>query len=106
MPIRPCRLPPPVIALMVQPPFGQACAGTAANPSFLLTGTHENFGSHFPGYMANGYFPAMTSPRAIEANRGCMVAFMDYGKRDIARPAMIPAWNDIDCNPGDWLNAS
>jgi protein-glucosylgalactosylhydroxylysine glucosidase len=84
-----------------------ASAFSATDPSFLLTGTADNFGSYFPSYLANGYFSTMTSPRGTEPNRAYMVAFMDYSKGDIARPAAIPGWSEIDYNPGGgWLNAT
>lgn len=84
-----------------------APAMAATDPGFLLTGTSDNFGSYFPSYLANGYFSVMTSPRGTEPNRGYMVAFMDYAKGDIARPAAIPDWNEVDYNPGGgWLNAT
>ncbi len=36
-----------------------------------------------------------------------MVAFMDYAKDDIARPAAVPGWTEIDYNPGGgWLNST
>jgi trehalose/maltose hydrolase-like predicted phosphorylase len=36
-----------------------------------------------------------------------MVAFMDYRPGDIARPAAIPGWSEIDYNPGGgWLNST
>jgi protein-glucosylgalactosylhydroxylysine glucosidase len=88
--------------------FGFAAnAFSATEPSFLLTGTADNFGSYFPSYLANGYFSTMTSPRGTEPNRAYMVAFMDYSKSDISRPAAIPGWSEIDYNPGGgWLNAT
>jgi protein-glucosylgalactosylhydroxylysine glucosidase len=82
-------------------------AASATDPSFLLTGTADNFGSYFPSYLANGYFSTMTSPRGTEPDRAYMVAFMDYSKGDISRPAAIPGWSEIDYNPGGgWLNAT
>ena len=90
-----------VIAVVVAAPaFGQT------DPSFLLTATAKNFDSYFPSYLANGYFSTMTSPRGTEPNMGYMVAFMDYAKGDVSRPAAIPGWSEIDYNPGGgWLNA-
>lgn len=77
------------------------------DPSFVLTGTAEHFGSYFPSYLANGYFSTMTAPRGTEPTRGYMVATMDYAQDDIARPAAIPGWNEIDYNPGGgWLNST
>lgn len=79
----------------------------ATDPSFQLTGTSDNFGSYFPSYLANGYFSTMTSPRGTEPTRAYMVAFMDYDKRDISRPAAIPGWSEIDYNPGGgWINST
>jgi trehalose/maltose hydrolase-like predicted phosphorylase len=82
-----------------------ACGAT--DPSFQLTGSSDNFGSYFPSYLANGYFSTMTSPRGTEPARAYMVAFMDYDKRDISRPAAIPGWSEIDYNPGGgWINST
>jgi trehalose/maltose hydrolase-like predicted phosphorylase len=79
----------------------------ATDPSFVLTGTADNFGSYFPSYLANGYFSTMTTPRGTEPTRAYMVAFMDYDKSDISRPAAIPGWSEIDYNPGGgWINAT
>jgi trehalose/maltose hydrolase-like predicted phosphorylase len=79
----------------------------ATDPSFQLTGTAKNFGTYFPSYLANGYFSTMTSVRGTEGNRAYMVAFMDYKPGDIARPAAIPGWSEIDYNPGGgWLNST
>jgi trehalose/maltose hydrolase-like predicted phosphorylase len=77
------------------------------DPSFLLTGTSKDFDSYFPSYLANGYFSTMTSVRGTEANMAYVVAFMDYAKDDIARPAAVPGWSEIDYNPGGgWLNST
>ncbi len=82
-------------------------AHAATDPGFLLTGTAANFDSYFPSYLANGYFSTMTSVRGTEPDRAYMVAFMDYKPGDIARPAAIPGWSEIDYNPGGgWLNAT
>jgi trehalose/maltose hydrolase-like predicted phosphorylase len=83
-----------------------ASAHGATDPSFVLTGTSENFGTYFPSYLANGYFSTMTSLRGTEPARGYMVAYMDYAAGDIARPAAVPGWSEIDYNPGGgWLNS-
>ena len=77
------------------------------DPAFLLTGTSKNFDTYFPSYLANGYFSTMTSLRGTEPNMAYMVAFMDYAKDDISRPAAIPGWSEIDYNPGGgWLNST
>ena len=79
----------------------------ATDTSFVLTGTSDNFGSYFPSYLANGYFSTMTTPRGTEPTRAYMVAFMDYDKSDISRPAAIPGWSEIDYNPGGgWINST
>ncbi|MGB6144840.1 MAG: glycoside hydrolase family 65 protein, partial [Rhodanobacter sp.] len=88
-----------VITLLAAP------ASAATDPSFLFTATAKDFASYFPGYLANGYFSTMTSPRGTEPNASYMVAFMDYKPGDISRPAAIPGWSEIDYNPGGgWLN--
>jgi len=82
-------------------------AAAATDPSFLLTATAADFDRYFPSYLANGYFSTMTSVRGTEGNRAYMVALMDYARDDIARPAAIPGWSEIDYNPGGgWLNAT
>jgi len=87
--------------------FASMSALAATDPGFLLTGTDKNFDSYFPSYLANGYFSTMTSLRGTEANMSYMVAFMDYAKDDIARPAAVPGWSEIDYNAGGgWLNST
>jgi trehalose/maltose hydrolase-like predicted phosphorylase len=105
MPIRPRQL-LAALALVLLLPYGQALAD-GADAGFRLTATAKDFGSYFPGYLANGYFSVMTSPRGTEPDRGYMVAFMDYAKDDIARPAAVPGWNEVDYDPGGgWLNST
>lgn len=82
-------------------------AGSATDPSFLLTATSKDFVSYFPGQLANGHLSTFTSPRGTESNLSYLVAFMDYGKNDIARPAAIPGWDGIDFrmgSSGSWLD--
>ncbi|MGH8138781.1 MAG: glycoside hydrolase family 65 protein [Steroidobacteraceae bacterium] len=80
------------------------------DPSFLLTATSKDFESYFPTYLANGYLSTMTGPRGTESNLAYLVAFMDYSKDDIARPAAIPGWSGINYSTGKssagqfWLN--
>jgi trehalose/maltose hydrolase-like predicted phosphorylase len=87
---------------------GPVCA--APDSSFTLTATAADFDHYFPSYLANGYFSTMTAPRGTEGNLAYMVAFMDYAKDDIARPAAIPGWSEIDYSTGDsaaghfWMN--
>ena len=86
----------------------QMCAAT--DPSFLLTATSKDFDTYFPGQLANGYFSTMTGLRGTEGNLAYMVAFMDYTKGDVSRPAAIPGWSEIDYSTGPsdagqfWLN--
>ncbi|HJR10265.1 MAG TPA: glycoside hydrolase family 65 protein [Rhodanobacteraceae bacterium] len=84
-----------------------ATAEAATDPAFLLTATAKNFDSYFPGQLANGYVSTFTSPRGTESNLSYLVAFMDYGRDDIARPAAIPGWSGIDYRTGSsgaWLD--
>ena len=84
-------------------------AFAATDPSFLLTATAKDFQTYFPGELANGYLSTFTSPRGTDPNLSYLVAFMDYGKDDIARPAAIPGWSGIDYRTGSsgaWLNLS
>jgi len=94
--------------------YGLCCLASAAHgqtdPSFLLTATSSDFGTYFPTYLANGYLSTMTGPRGTESNLAYLVAFMDYTKEDISRPAAIPGWSGIDYSTGKssagefWLN--
>jgi trehalose/maltose hydrolase-like predicted phosphorylase len=87
---------------------GPVCAAPDSN--FTLTATAADFDHYFPSYLANGYFSTMTAPRGTEGNLAYMVAFMDYAKDDIARPAAIPGWSEIDYSTGNseaghfWMN--
>src|SRR5262245_48361019 len=78
--------------------------------SFLLTAHASDLDTYFPSYLANGYLSTMTSPRGTESNLAYVVAFMDYAKEDIARPAAIPGWSGINYSTGKstagqfWLN--
>src|SRR3984957_13552646 len=82
----------------------------AADDTFSLSASAEDFGRYFPSYLANGYFSTMTAPRGTEGNLAYMVAFMDYAKDDESRPAAIPGWSEIDYSTGDsaaghfWMN--
>ena len=81
---------------------GAATAATdpATDPSFLLSATARDFPAYFPTYLANGYLSTMTGPRGTEGNLAYLVAFMDYAKGDISRPAAIPGWSGIDYSTG------
>jgi trehalose/maltose hydrolase-like predicted phosphorylase len=79
----------------------------ATDPGFLLTATAKNFETYFPGELANGYVSTFTSPRGTESNLSYLIAFMDRGEDDIARPAAVPGWTGIDYRmsaSGAWLN--
>jgi hypothetical protein len=85
-------------------------ARAATDPSFLLTATAKDFASYFPGQLGNGYLSTLTAPRGTEGNLAYLVAFMDYAQGDIARPAAVPGWSEIDYSTGNspaghfWLN--
>ena len=85
-------------------------AQAPTDPSFLLTATSKDFASYFPGQLANGYLSTMTAPRGTEGNLAYMIAFMDYAKDDMSRPAAIPGWTEIDYSTGQsdaghfWMN--
>ena len=91
-----------------------SCVATVAycdpDPSFVLSTTSVAVDSYFPTYLANGYLSTMTGARGTESNLAYLVAFMDYTKEDIARPAAIPGWSGIDYSTGKssagefWLN--
>lgn len=96
-----------ITGLFLMAAAASSAAWGATDPSFTLTASSSDFGSYFPSYLANGYFSTMTSPRGTEPSRAYMVAFMDYSKDDISRPAAIPGWSEIDYNPGDgWINST
>ena len=82
----------------------------APDSSFSISASAADFDSYFPSYLANGYFSTMTAPRGTEGNLAYMVAFMDYAKDDMARPAAIPGWSEVDYSTGDsaaghfWMN--
>jgi protein-glucosylgalactosylhydroxylysine glucosidase len=88
--------------------IGQASA--ASDPSFLLSAHLEDLDAYFPGQLGNGFVSTMTAPRGTEGNLAYMVAFMDYAKGDVSRPAAIPGWTEIDYSTGpsragqSWLN--
>ena len=82
-------------------------AVAATDGGFLLTATAKNFDTYYPGQLANGHVSTFTSPRGTESSLSYLIAFMDYGKDDIARPAAIPGWTGIDYRTGPsgaWLN--
>ncbi|GAB2575280.1 hypothetical protein GCM10027066_18110 [Dyella jejuensis] len=87
---------------------GRVCAAT--DPSFQLTATWKDLDAYFPGQLGNGYISTLTAPRGTEGNLAYMVAFMDYAKGDVSRPAAIPGWTGIDYSTGPshagqfWLN--
>jgi trehalose/maltose hydrolase-like predicted phosphorylase len=82
----------------------------ATDSSFLLSATARDFHSYFPTQLGNGYISTLSAPRGTEGNLAYMVAFMDYTRGDISRPAAVPGWNGIDYSTGNapsghfWLN--
>jgi protein-glucosylgalactosylhydroxylysine glucosidase len=97
---------------IVLPWLALAAAPVIAAPeaSFVLRASAADFDNYFPSYLANGYFSTITGQRGTEGNLAYMVAFMDYAQNDIARPAAIPGWSEIDYSAGDsaaghfWMN--
>ena len=95
-----------VLGLLAVP----ARASDASDASFQLRAGFEDLPGYFPGYLANGYLSTLTAPRGTEATRAYLVGFMDYASGDMSRPAAIPAWTEVDFNPGaagerhGWLN--
>jgi len=87
-------------------------ASAASDASFQLRAGFSDLADYFPGYLANGYLSTLTAPRGTEPTRAYLVGLMDYAAADMSRPAAIPAWTDIDFNPGaageryGWLNRS
>ncbi len=80
---------------------------SAADASFELTATQNNFNLYFPAYLANGFFSVSTSLRGIDPTPSYVVGLMDYSPGDAPRPAAIPSWNEIDYFDGHrWLNQS
>ena len=100
----------PILAFVLAAGCCVSTAVGATDPTFELTATAKDFTTYFPGLLANGFISTMTAPRGTEGNLSYMVAFMDYAKDDIARPAAIPGWTEIDYStgpiPGDhvWMN--
>jgi protein-glucosylgalactosylhydroxylysine glucosidase len=87
-----------------------ASARAESDASFRLSAGLEDLPGYFPGYLGNGYLSTLTAPRGTEATRAYLVGFMDYTAGDMSRPAAVPAWTEIDFNPGasgssyTWLN--
>jgi hypothetical protein len=86
--------------------FTAALGGT--DSTFLLSTELPAADAYFPTYLANGYVSTMSSPRGTEGNLSYMVGLMDYAQNDIARPAAIPGWSEInysaDADGQFWLN--
>lgn len=82
---------------------GRVCAAT--DPGFLLTATAQDLPNYFPGQLGNGYVSTLSAPRGTEGNLSYLVAFMDYAKGDVSRPAAVPGWTEINYRSGaSWLN--
>ena len=87
-----------------------ATAHAGADASFQLSAGLQDLPAYFPGYLGNGYIGTLTAPRGTEASRAYMVAFMDYTRGDMSRPALVPGWTQMDFSPGPpgpgqaWLN--
>lgn len=79
-----------------------------ADASFALHASAADWTHYFPGQLGNGYASTLTAPRGTEDTPTYLVAFMDRTPGDIARPAVVPAWNGVDYRAaaGAWLNAA
>ncbi|HEY7996927.1 MAG TPA: hypothetical protein VIE14_08650, partial [Steroidobacteraceae bacterium] len=90
--------------------FAAATARGETDASFRLSAGLTDLPAYFPAYLANGYISTLSTPRGTEATRAYLVAFMDYARGDISRPAAVPGWTEIDfsSNPAGpdqgWLN--
>ena len=79
----------------------------APNTSFQSTATQENFSLYFPAFLANGFFSIGTSLRGTDSTPSYMIGLMDETPTDIARPAAIPSWGEVNYFDGaSWLNAA
>lgn len=82
----------------------------AADDSFRLSADLADLPSYFPAYLGNGYLSSLSAPRGTEATRAYVIGLMDYKTGDMARPAAIPGWSEIDFSPNAgapgqvWLN--
>lgn len=78
--------------------------------SFRLSAGLEQLPTYFPGLLGNGYIATLTTPRGTDAAQTYLAGFMDYTPGDIARPALVPGWTEIDVAPGragsreEWVN--
>jgi trehalose/maltose hydrolase-like predicted phosphorylase len=82
----------------------------AADDSFRLNADLADLPTYFPAYLGNGYLSSLSAPRGTEATRAYVIGLMDYKSGDMARPASIPGWSEIDFSPNAggpgqvWLN--
>jgi trehalose/maltose hydrolase-like predicted phosphorylase len=89
---------------------GGASACDAADDSFRLSAGFADLPSYFPAYLGNGYLASLSAPRGTEATRAYVIGLMDYKSGDMARPASIPGWSEVDFSPNAggpgqvWLN--
>lgn len=99
-----CRFAALALCVALAPAHGET------DPGFLLSASSKDWVRYFPGQLANGYLSTPTAPRGTEGSPSTLVAFMDYARDDIARPAAIPGWTEIDYSTGpspagqSWLN--
>ena len=90
--------------------FAAATARGETDASFRLSAGLTDLPAYFPAYLGNGYVSTLSAPRGTETTPAYLVAFMDYARGDISRPAAVPGWTEIDfsSNPAGpdqaWLN--
>jgi hypothetical protein len=79
----------------------------APRATFVLTAGIDALPGYYPTYLANGYWSLASTPLGTDAASSQIVAVMDRSPGDVARPAAVPSWNEIDYFDGhEWLNAA
>lgn len=100
----------PALLLPVLLLISAASVHSETEDSFRLTADFEALADYFPGYLANGYVSTLSTPRGTEAAPAYMVGLMDYTTGDMARPAAVPGWTEVDFSArasgsdSTWLN--
>jgi len=83
------------VTLLAAASLSHLCSAGRVRIELPAHATSKDLGTYFPTYLANGYLSTMTAPRGTESNLAYVVAFMDYTKEDIARPAPSPAGAEL-----------
>ncbi len=73
------------------------------DPGFILQTTELN--PYVPGFIDNGEFSLVTTRLGITDAESYMAWVYDHGQDDVARIAVLPAWNTIDIKDrNEWLS--